>query len=399
MAIFQYQALTGGGRLMKGTLEAGSSEQAQQLLTEMQLKVYSLEQAAAPLPRRHVGRGELLLFNQQLASITRSGIPLDRGLREIASDIDKPSMRRLVRQLADDLQGGMGIEEAFTRRQAMFPPLYGHIIKAGVQTGRLSEMLTSLNRHLEMSNQTRRILFESMTYPLVVLTLAAILLTTVFTFLIPPFRGMFADMGARMPTLTAFFLKLADNVVPFWLGVGGVIVTVAVVFLMLSASPGGRRFKESIYFRVPILGRLYHRSLMSRLSDAMALLIGAGCDLPQSLRLAAAAGGSETFRRECSLLADHLERGENIVEAGALCRRIPPLFFYSIQAGYQRNELQDNLYSLCDMYSQQARTHQSRLQGLLMPLMIIAVGGIIGLVIAAMFMPMVAMLQSVQGGK
>jgi len=137
---------------------------------------------------------------------------------------------------------------------------------------------------------------------------------------------------------------------------------------------------------------------MARLSDSMAVLVGAGIDLPTAGRLAFATTGSETFRAEGERLACELERGQNIVEAGVFCSRVPPLFFYSMQAGYQRNELTDNLYSLCDMYTQQVRLHQSRLQGLLLPIMIVLVGGVLALTIVSMFLPMVAMLHALQGG-
>ena len=400
MAIFQYHALTGGGRLMKGTIEASSADQAGQMLAEMQLKVDSLEVSPAATPRSPVGRAELLLFNQQLASITKSGIPLERGLRQIAADVDKPSMRKLVLDLAADLESGTSVEDAFSRRQSLFPPLYGHIIKAGIRSGRLSEMLISLNRHLETTGRTRRIIFEAMTYPAVVLAIAAVLLTAIFKLIIPSFRQIFtSDFGGNLPGLTKMFLGIADNVIPFWIGVGIVIAGIAVTLAALSGSTGGRKLKESAYFRVPVLGRLYHRSMMSRLSDAMAVLVGAGCDLPAAARLAGAATGSQTFLDETEQLAAQLETGGNIAEAGALCRHIPPLFFYSVQAGYQRNELQDNLYSLCEMYDQQARTQQSRLQGLLLPVMICLVGGVLALAITAMFLPMVSLLQAVQGGK
>jgi len=246
MAIFQYQALTGGGRLMKGTIEAASVEQAQQILDEMHLQDAVLSSALPPPPRSRVGRAELLLFNQQLASIARAGVPLDRGLREVADDVQKASLRKVINEIADDLQAGVSVEEAFRRRQGLFPPLYGHIVRAGVQSGRLAEMLTSLNRHLEMEGQTRRILVEATTYPAVVLSIAAILLTAIFTLVIPAFRPIFRDMGVGLPVLTRFFLDLADHVLPFWLGVATVVAAFVALLTILSRSPaaGGSRSRS-----------------------------------------------------------------------------------------------------------------------------------------------------------
>lgn len=112
MAVFQYQALTQAGRLMKGTLEAGSPSEASDLLREMELTVQSVEKATPPKARSAIGRNEFVLFNQQLASIAKAGIPLERGLRELSHDIASPKMRRLIEEIATDLEAGMGIQEA-----------------------------------------------------------------------------------------------------------------------------------------------------------------------------------------------------------------------------------------------------------------------------------------------
>ncbi len=156
MATFEYSALTASDRLMKGIIEAGSPQEASELLIQMRLKVNSLEKAIPEKPKTPIARTEFLLFNQQLASLTKAGIPLEKGLRELSKDVASRPMRKLIDSIVSDLEAGVSIERAFEKRKEHFPPLYGRILKAGVETGRLSEMLTSLNRHLEISNQTRQ---------------------------------------------------------------------------------------------------------------------------------------------------------------------------------------------------------------------------------------------------
>ncbi|MBN2594062.1 MAG: type II secretion system F family protein [Sedimentisphaerales bacterium] len=394
MATFEYNALTSAGRLMKGTIEAGTHQEASELLKQMQLDVNSVEKAEPKKPKTAIGRNEFLLFNQQLASITKAGIPLERGLRELAGDIQSRSMRKLVNAIADELEAGVSIEQAFEKRQKHFPPLYGRILKAGVETGRLSEMLTSLNRHLEMATQTRRIIFEAMTYPAVILVLASIILTGVFTFIIPQFGAVLSEMteGAELPGITRVFLSMAQNVVPFWITVGFVIAAIVALYAVLSASASGRRFKESLLLQIPVIGRVYHSSILSRMAEGMAIMVAAGSDMPVSLRLSSGATGSEKLILESEALAGQIEQGANILEAGQFCRMIPRLFLYSIQLGTQRNELQDNLYSLGQMYAEQARCGQARLQAVLLPVMLIGVGGFLAMTIMAMFLPMISII-------
>ncbi|MHC4457742.1 MAG: type II secretion system F family protein [Planctomycetota bacterium] len=391
MATFEYNAVTSAGRLMRGTIEAGSREEASEQLKQMELTVNSIEKAKAKKPKTAIGRGEFMLFNQQLAAITKAGIPLERGLRQLAADVGSKSMRKLVTAVADELEAGVSIEEAFEKRQKRFPPLYGKILKAGVETGRLSEMLTSLNRHLEMSNQTRRIIFEALSYPAVVLALAAVIITAIFLIIIPQFEPIYKEMleGARMNALTTLSFRMAKNVVPFWIGVGFIVAAIIAVVAILSSFSAGRRFKESIFLKVPVIGKVYHSSVLSKMAEAMAIMIAAGSSLPTCFRLSSSASGSEKLIAESEILARQIEQGENLLEAGQFCKVIPRLFLYSIQLGAQRNELQDNLYSSGQMYAEQARCGQARLQAILLPIMLIVVGGFIAFAIVAMFLPMI----------
>jgi len=395
MATFEYNALTAGGRLMKGTIEAATPEEAGKQLAQMGLVVNAIEKGKTERPRTSVGRGEFLLFNQQLASITRAGIPLERGLRELGQDINSKSMRRLIEEIATDLETGVSIEEAFRKRERHFPQLYGRILKAGVETGRLGEMLTSLNRHLELAGQTRRIVFEAVSYPAVVFFLASIIVTLVFTFIIPQFRAVLDEMvrGELNPVTQGLF-AVAQNIGPLWI-LGGVVVGALILVAgALSASAPGRRFKESMLLCVPVVGHLYHHSVLSRMAEAMAMLVGAGCGMPECLRLGAVASGSEKLVHDSERLAQRVEQGTNILEAGYESWMLPRLFLYSVQLGAQRNELQDNLYRLGEMYANQARAGQSRLQAILLPVMLVFVGSFLGVTILAMFLPMIQVVTS-----
>jgi len=399
MAMFEYNALTSAGRLMKGTIEAGSTEEASEILKQMELSVNSIEKARPEKPKTAIGRNEFLLFNQQLASITKAGIPLERGLRELSNDIASKSMRRLIDAIADDLEAGEGIEEAFEKRQKHFPPLYGRILKAGVETGRLSEMLASLNRHLEVANQTRKIIFEALCYPAIVLGLASLVLTFMFLFVIPAFVPILTEIvaGERLPPLTRAVLSVPGKILPFWMGIAVIAAVIIAVFTMLSSYAAGRRFKESLVLKMPVIGRIHHSGVLSKMAEAMAMMIAAGCDMPTVLRLSSQATGSEKIILESDIIAGQIEQGVNILEAGQFCRMIPRLFLYSIQLGIQRNELQDNLYSLGQMYAEQARCGQSRLQAVLLPTMIIILGGIISLIVLAIFLPMIQIITALSG--
>lgn len=233
-----------------------------------------------------------------------------------------------------------------------------------------------------------------MAYPTIIFILAAVIITGMFTFIIPQFAVVLSEMtdGGELPAITRAFLSMAGNFLPFWTAVSAVIGGIIVLFVMLSTFAAGRRLKESLILRIPVIGKVYHSSMLSRLAEAMAIMIAAGCDMPESLRLSAGATGSQTLITESEIIAGHIEQGTNIMEAGQSCKMIPKLFLYSIQLGAQRNELRDNLYSLGQMYTEQAGHGQSRLQAVLLPVMLIFTGCFIALTIFAIFAPIISIV-------
>ncbi len=395
MAIFEYQALTSAGRVIKGTVEADSRIEASLMLQDMALTVNSIDKARKPVPKTPIGRSEFQLFNEQLASIAKAGIPLERSLRALSRDVASKRMRRLIDSIADDLEAGASVEEAFEKRKQYFPPLYGRIIKAGVSTGRLSQMLTSLNRHLEVAGRTRRIVFEAICYPAVVLALAAVILTVMLVFVVPQFGlTMYEDFGTP-PPMTMLLLKVAENVGYIWVGIGVAAVAFVLLKVLLGISGEGRRFKERVVLSLPVIGRIYHASMLGRMADAMATLVAAECDMPACLRLGADAAGSETMKFQCDALAGRIEQGDDILDAAAGCTILPQLFLYSVKLGQQRDDLQDNLHSLSEMYTRQAQTNQGRLQALMLPVLLIFTGAIIAFGVLALFLPLLRAMSGV----
>jgi len=396
MSLFAYQSLTESGRLMTGTIEAGDPEQARQMLGDMKLQVSELEKVReVPVPTG-VGKNDFLLFNQQLAALTKAGIPLERGLRELANDSGSGKMKRLILQVADELEQGVPLAEAMEKRRQYFPPLYANILKAGIETGRLSEMLMNLNRHLEIEQRTRRIVIESLSYPLFVLALAAVILTFLFAGIIPGFEVVMGDLtdgGRSFPALTNYIFVASHHIWHFWMIVGCGFLGLAFLWKLLTLTVAGNRFLERVLLGVPLLGSAWRHGLLARLAQTMSVLVSSGSPMPLTVRLAGQSSGSLLLDRDCEMLAGQLEQGSGILEGGMSCRILPRLFLYSVQLGAQRNSLPENLNGLGQMYVQRTHLLQGRVQTLLLPAMIIAVGTMIGLTVLAMFLPLVKIVE------
>ncbi len=383
---------------MKGTLEAGTAQEARTQLEQMQLMVNTLDKVTVPPSPRHLGRDEFLLFNQQLASLAQAGIPLEKGLRELSADLTSPKLKALVERIATDLESGTPIEEAFDRCKDQFPPLYSRVLRAGIKTGRLSEMLTTMTRHLELCHHTRRIIIEAVTYPIMIMLLAGMIITVIFYWVIPQFHDVLYDMaGGSLNSITRFVLGLSGHILTLWGILGVILLGLMLLWHGMAQSKQGRQWRERTVHTIPIIGRIVYSSHLGRFAEALSLMVQSGCDLPAGLRLAGEAAASDCLSQESDLLAERIEEGNLLLEAGQWCHTIPRLFLYSMQLGIQRNELAENLRSLADMYREQASFNQARLNVVLMPCLIIFVGGLIALAVLAIFLPMIQVVTAMGG--
>lgn len=393
MSVFQYNALTREGRLMKGTLEASDHQQAELTLKGMNLDIQSLSKDDKIETKSSVSRSELLLFNQQLAAMAQSGIPLEKGIRQIASEVASKTSRILLEGIATDLENGMPPEQVFDKRKSQFPVLYGRIVKAGIRTGRLSDMLVSLNKHLITTIQMRQALIEATTYPLIISFVALVVLSAIIKFIVPTFATTFTDMGSEIPAITNMILTCPNYVNYVWLGLAAIILSICLLVFIGRRNQSVQKKLESFYGRLPFIGRMYRYSGLSRLADSLALLVNSGCDIPEALELAAETTGRSKLTGDCAIVANRIRSGENLMEAAQGMKQLPGLFMYSAQLGIQRNELSDNLYSVSEMYQQQAKITSGRLSAILTPLLVVFLGIIIGTIVIALFMPMVKMIE------
>lgn len=394
MSVFQYHALTRQGRLMKGTLEAADQQQAEQSLKDMNLDIQMLSKDNTARSHSAVGRSELLLFNQQLSAMAQSGIPLEKSIRHIAAEVATAGSRKLLMGIADDLEAGLPAEQVFEKRKGQFPVLYGRIVKAGIRTGRLSEMLVSLNRHLITAIQMRQTIIEAVTYPALVALVALVLLSWIIVYMIPMMRPIFADMGSEIPAITGFILCWPEYIKYVWIALAVLGISIWFLTHIGKSNAAVQRKLEWLYLSLPLVGRMYRFSGLSRLADALALLVNSGCDIPEALELAAETTGRSRLSRDCGIVAGRIRSGESLIEAGQGVEQLPGLFMYSAQMGIQRNELSDNLYNMSDMYQQQAKISCGRLSAMLTPMLLVFLGVLIGFIVLSMFMPLVAMMES-----
>ena len=290
---FAYRAQSIDGQPLTGTIDAASPDQARERLESLRLRVIELAPSDRPAATSRPLRGEdFLTFNQQLAHLTSAGMPLEQGLRLIAQDMHRGPVANTVRQIADELEKGVPLGQAFEKHAAQFPPAYGHLIDAGVQTNNLSGMLLNLSEHLRTLAHLRASLWRALAYPLMVFVALCCVVGFLGAWVFPQFADIYRTWGAVLPWMTQFMVDYSRHIGLIFLALGALVILFAVLSRVLRNSAFHQAFRDNVVMRLPLVGPVISRSLVARWCDAVRLGIVGGMDLPRAMRTAGDAVGS-----------------------------------------------------------------------------------------------------------
>jgi type II secretory pathway component PulF len=398
---FAYQAQTAGGQPLSGTIDAGDITSASAALQSLQLRITDIAPAHPPTARATLRGADFLAFNQQLAQLTAGGLPIERSLRLLALEMrGRPA--RAVNEIAADLEKGTPLEVAFAGHAALFPPLYGLLVKAGVESNNLPAMLLNLGRHVEMIQRLRAAIWRAVMYPLSVLVALLIVMTFVWTYLIPQFaplitvpwtpRYYYRSITPSSPPSLDWVVPIA-SALSFALIVFVACILLAVLLLaILARMPAGRRLVEPLVLPLPLIGPILRWNLLARWCDALRLGVEAGLDLPAALSLAGNAIDSPRLRADSKLLMDSVAGGQALNLRPT--RLLPPLVPAALQLGAEQNDLPAATAMLAKMYQEQAEIRLSVLPQVLSPLLLILTATCVGLAVAAVLLPLFAVLRA-----
>jgi type II secretory pathway component PulF len=338
---------------------------------------------------------DLTALNEQIAAMARAGLPLDQGLASLARDMGRGKLRAVTEALARDLQAGHPLPEALARQEGKVPPYYANLVTAGVQTGRLPEVLATLAAYARTVAATRATVVESLFYPGVVLLLGVALFGGLVFFVIPQFQQIFNEFGLTLPLLTQFVLFLGRHPVEFILV--PVVVVAGVVLLAWAASrftAGGRlRVARAVYY-VPLIGTVIRAARLAAFTDLLAMLVEYGVPLPTAFRLAGAASTDPDMAARADVVQEKLAAGVPLAEAFRGRGLVPEWVAWLASAGERRGGLAPALREIAAVYRRQVEARSAVLRSVLPPFVILATAGLLtGLFALAVMLPMIKLLE------
>ncbi len=396
MAIFRYQAATATGEATGGVVEA-ADEQA--LYAQLRAQDLFLLTARPERGRRlnhgvALSRGERLEVTHHLATVLGAGIGLLTALEDLI-DHAPPRQREMFTTLYERVRGGGDLSEALALFPLAFPDTYVQVVAAGEATGSLAERFNDLASDLEYQIELRRQVRKAVSYPLTLVVAVASLVVLVFTFVVPQFAPIFEQAGVNLPLPTRVVVGVSHFMQGQWPVIVGGVVLVAGGVLTAKAFPTGRRLLDRLLLALPWIGTLRAELAVAAAAHLLGLLYTAGVGLLKALDLTAGVVPSPIYREALLAARDRVARGEPLSVAVAASGRFPPLFQRMVEVGERTGDLDATLARANHYYREEVpRVIESTL-GILQPLLLALLGGIVGGVALSIFLPMYRMMEVV----
>ena len=413
MPSFAYEAMNQAGQEVKDEIEAASTEDALAKIRNLGYFPTRIREKGGAKARARTsskkskGTGFGLIsskavtqFTRQLSTLQDAGLPILRSLT-ILQDQQRPGpMKNILGSVSEDIEGGSTLSEAFSKHPRAFDRLYVNMVAAGETGGVLDVILQRLAEFMEKAQKLKRKIIGAMIYPIVVIGFAGCIVAGIMIFVIPKFKEIFEDFGITLPTLTMILLNVSTWFVsgtpPGWAVVLFAPVGIIMLFKLIRSSRGGRYVVDVIALRLPILGMLVGKTAVARFTRTLGTLINAGVPILEAINITRETSGNEVFGRALQKVHDSIREGESFSNPLRAAKVVDSLVVNMIDVGEETGELDKMLLKIADNYDEEVDVVIESLVSLLEPIMVIVLGTVVGFIVLALFLPLVALISSVQ---
>lgn len=408
MAKFQYQAKNSAGQTVQGEIEANSQQEAiirlraQQLLPTRLVVGNSLKSKSgvgktAGLFAPKVNTKDLQVFTRQFATLINAGIPVVDSLKILSQGLRPGLLKEASAQVRSSIEGGRRLAESMAQVPAVFDKLYVNMIQAGEEAGILDGILQRLALYMEKSQKIKGQVKGALVYPIVIVIVAAIVIAGILIFIIPKFMELFTSAGKEPPALTQFVVNLSNSLVHNWYiyllaGVG-----LPILFLNWLKTDEGKNIFDRIILKAPVFGEVVQKSSLARLTRTLSTLLASGVGLIEAIEIAARTSGNNVIEQSLLRCKDSVTQGRTFSAPLAKEKAFPEMVVQMISIGEQSGTMDVMLGKIADFYEDEVETAVKAMTSLLEPLMMVVLGGIIAVLVIAMYLPIFSMADVVGG--
>lgn len=398
MALFQYKGRTGRGEAVTGTLEAESPEALASRLITNGITPVDIAPAKATGESvghlwRRLGGGrprltDLIMFSRQMYTITKAGLPLLKGIRNLAESTSNVILREALENLVGSLQAGRDLASSLARHPGIFSKFYISIVRVGESSGTLPTSFSRMYEYLSVEKRLRDKLKSALRYPAIVVVAILIAIAVITTWVLPRFAPVFAILGDDLPWATKALLAFSEFASGYWYLIAAAFVAALLAFRMYLKNEDGRYRWDRFKLRVPVIGPVIQKATLARVCRSFSLALAAGVPMVQALGIIARAAGNEYMTARLLGLRDGMERGQSLSHTAQTVGLFTPLVLQMISVGEETGELNEMLAEVAEFYEREVDYDLGNMSAALEPFLIVAVGVMVTILALGVFLPL-----------
>ena len=438
MPTYQFEAMDSTGQEIKDVIEATSQEEAQATIRQMgyfitKIAVKKSRKAAAEKAKGGRKRSfaiggvptkVLTTFTRQLSILQDAGLPILRSLKILENQSRPGRFKNCLMDVCDEIESGASLSESMAKAPRAFDRLYVNMIKAGEAGGALEIILRRLAEFQERSLSLKRKIKGAMIYPCVVISVAVAILTFIMIKIVPSFEKIFKDFKVTLPAMTLILIKVSNLVAAYWFLIPSIPIGIWLFVKLLRKVPPGRVGWDTFVVKIPVFGQLIEKNILARTTRTLGTLVASGVPILEALNITRDTSGNAVFERLFSKVSESIREGESIAKPlkeysklvfqpfaaffwffflggpiGLLiylsrmnARVVDDLTVNMVDVGEETGELDTMLYKVADTFDEEVSVLTTSLVSLMEPLLIIFLGGAVGFIVIALFMPLVKLI-------
>ena len=392
---FRCRLVSSTGQIVEGVYAAENEARLRHELEEKGLFVLSLQPKGAiagvsiRLPQRqHINTREFLIFNQELATLLRAGMPLVQSLDLLRQRVEAPVFRRVLDDVHERVRSGTALSDAFAAQGDLFPRVYTASLLAGERSGNLDAVLRRYVEYTKIIATVKRKTVSALVYPVILITLALVLVGIIVLKVVPAFSDFYTSFGADLPIVTRVIVQISAFIREQFLLVLIVIIAVAVAATAWLQQSGQRARFDRAILKVPMLGQIASKFATSQMARTLATLLGGGLPLVNALDIAAKSIGNQFMASQLDIVGSRVREGASF--AASLEERgvFPDVAVKMAEVGESTGALQDMLNTVADFYDEEISTNMERFVTLVEPVLLVVMGIVIAGLLLALYMPL-----------
>ena len=388
MTAYAYVATEADGRVATGRAKAADREAAETMLHGRGLLDVELTEKkgllqAEMIPKR-VKREEVMHLSRQLGAFVHAGLPLVDAVHTLGTESQNPSVRRMMADVEDRLLGGDTLSDSIDAHPKIFPEFYRGILRSAELTGELDTVLEQLAKYLERDVEARRKVKSAMIYPSIIAGMSLVTVVVLSVFVLPKFKVFFAGLNAELPLPTRMLLATTDFLGQWWWALLAGVLTLALMLFIAVRTPPGRYARDRMVLALPVVGETVQYALVERFCRILSSMVSAGVSLPQALQVATDSLRNLVFSRALTGVSDAMLEGEGLASPLVRTGLFPPTAAQMMRVGEETGTLDTQLAVTAHYYEGELDYKIKKLTSLIEPIVIAAMGLIVGFVAVAL---------------